>query len=181
MPHLPPPYMGQQVGIDVKSKPNIRAIDYPVYEKFTALLPRIRQCVCVLKVQSAGCHCRCLTVWVYLTMSVRNLIQVGPFSCVVEYDADEGIYPAICRVFADVPRMVSTNALQRKDKEWGEFVDVGKDEVIPDRSVVRVVLDLLHTEEVGYSTFLQWFSIFYISRTILETISKALEQILEAA
>lgn len=41
--------------------------------------------------------------------------------------------------------------LLRKDKEWGEFVDVGKDEAIVDHSVVTVVLDILPEVQVGYS------------------------------
>lgn len=74
---------------------------------------------------------------------IRNLVQAGPFSRVVEYSPDEGFVPAIRRVFADVPCIAEANALllQRKDEEWGEFIDLGKDEAIADRCVVKVVLD----------------------------------------
>lgn len=34
--------------------------------------------------------------------------------------------------------------LQRKDDKWGEFVDVAKDEAIPDCCVLKVVLESLH-------------------------------------
>ena len=65
----------------------------------------------------------------------RNLVKVGPYSRVVEYIVNDGIVPAIREVFADVPRIAkaTTLVLQRKDEDWGEFVDIQKNESIPDR------------------------------------------------
>ena len=76
---------------------------------------------------------------------MKNLVKAGPYSRVVQYCSDEGIEPAICRVFADVPRVTEapTLILQRKDEEWGEFVDIEKKEVIPDRCVLNIVLHSL--------------------------------------
>ena len=73
---------------------------------------------------------------------MKNLVKAGPYSRVVQYCSDEGIEPAIRRVFADVPRVAEapTLILQRKDEEWGEFVDIEKKGVIPDRCVLNIVL-----------------------------------------
>ena len=75
--------------------------------------------------------------------SLKNLVKAGPFRRVVEYTAEEGIYLAIRRVFSDVPRMAKATAfvLQRKDEEWGEFLDMKKDETVRDRCVLKVVLE----------------------------------------
>ena len=88
-----------------------------------------------------------------MTDQITNLVQAGPFSWLVDYEAGEGIEAAIHRVFTDVPRVAKTNVLllQRKDKEWGEFVDIGKDEAIADWCVVKVVLDVLPEVQVRYS------------------------------
>ena len=74
----------------------------------------------------------------------RNLVKAGPYSRVVEYESDD-IVAAIRRVFADVPRIAraTTLVLQRKDDEWGEFIDIQKDETIPDRCILNMVLDSL--------------------------------------
>ena len=66
-------------------------------------------------------------------------------ACSTCVTTDEGIESAIRRVFADIPRVANAvpMLLQRKDEDWGEFVDVGKDEVIPDQCVVKVVLESL--------------------------------------
>ena len=70
-------------------------------------------------------------------------IVLFPSLAACEYTAEEGIYLAIRRVFTDVPRMAKATAfvLQRKDEEWGEFVDMKKDETVRDRCVLKVVLE----------------------------------------
>lgn len=43
----------------------------------------------------------------------------------------------------DLPRVSKcTIILQRKDEEWGKFVDLGKTELIPDRCVLKVMLEV---------------------------------------
>ena len=72
----------------------------------------------------------------------RNLVKAGPYSRIVEYSAKDDIEPVIRRVFADISLIskAETLVLQRKDEEWGKFVDIQKDQNIPDRSILNIVL-----------------------------------------
>ena len=98
---------------------------------------------------------------------IKNLVQVGPFSRVVEYSVEEGIVLGIRNVFADVPGVAEAKTLflQRKDEEWGEFIDVGKDETIADRCVVKVVLDLKQSSMQVQYILVQHTDLLYIVYT----------------
>ncbi len=74
-------------------------------------------------------------------VSREVLVKVGVHSRVVRFDDD--LHSAIRLSFSDLPQVANRSTrliLQVKKEEWdGEFVDLGEDEEISDRCVLKVI------------------------------------------
>ncbi len=74
-------------------------------------------------------------------VSREVLVKVGVHSRIVRFDDD--LHSAIRLSFSDLPQVANRSTrliLQVKKEEWdGEFVDLGEDEEISDRCVLKVI------------------------------------------
>ena len=69
----------------------------------------------------------------------QMLVNYGPYSEVVCFvdDSLPTILPCICCAFSNVLPPIPSNMMKRE--EWGgEFVDVSKEEVVPNRNILKL-------------------------------------------